>query len=90
MKDIWNSAAVTPLEKGMGGIPICGKGNNINNINNSTSDSGEIVNADGFIGSCSQELLAKGSELLKRTRNGTLSLLPITNYAIKTTSKFLV
>lgn len=90
MKDLWNGAAVTPLEKGMGGIPISGKGNNIKNMNNSSSDSGEIVNVDGFIGSCSQELLAKGSELLKRTRNGTLSLLPITNYAIETTSKFLV
>lgn len=72
VKDLWNGAAVTPLEKGMGGIPISGKGNNIKNINNSSSDSGEIVNADGFIGSCSQELLAKGSELLKRTRNGDL------------------
>ncbi|CAK8543498.1 unnamed protein product [Lathyrus sativus] len=71
-KDIWNIAAVTPLEKGIGGMTISGKGNNINNSNSSTSDSGEIITADNFTGSSIQELLAKGSELLKRTRNGDL------------------
>ncbi|QHO23768.1 VAN3-binding protein [Arachis hypogaea] len=43
LKEVWNIAAVTPLEEGRGGIGICGKG----------------------VGS--QELLAKGSDLLKRT-----------------------
>ncbi|GAU23402.1 hypothetical protein TSUD_334500 [Trifolium subterraneum] len=69
LKEVWNIAAVTPLEKGMGGLTVCGKANNINNI---TNDSGEIVNGDNFSGSGIQELLAKGSELLKRTRNGDL------------------
>ncbi|MED6196063.1 hypothetical protein PIB30_043747 [Stylosanthes scabra] len=76
LKEVWNIAAVTPLEKGRGGIGMCGKGttnNNNNNSNNtSTSDSGEILNGENFLGVCSQELLAKGSELLKRTRKGDL------------------
>ncbi|WJX84278.1 hypothetical protein P8452_66870 [Trifolium repens] len=69
LKEVWNIAAVTPLEKGMGGITVCGKANN---INNSTGDCGEFVNGDNFTGSGIQELLAKGSEFLKRTRNGDL------------------
>lgn len=72
LKEVWNIAAVTPLEKGIGGINICVKGNNSNTSNTSTSDSGEIIHADNFLGSCSQELLAKGSELLKRTRKGNI------------------
>jgi hypothetical protein len=59
----------------MGGITVCGKANN---INNSTSDSGEFVNGDNLNGSGIQELLAKGSELLKRTRNGIIIV--IINY----------
>ncbi|KAJ1375406.1 Pleckstrin-like, plant [Sesbania bispinosa] len=70
LKEMWNITAVTPLERGIG-IGICGKGNN-NNSNSSTSDSGEIINAENFLGACSQELLARGSELLKRTRKGDL------------------
>lgn len=66
LKEMWNITAVTPLERSIG-IGICGKGNN---SNSSTSDSGEIINADNFLGTCSQELLARGSELLKRTRKG--------------------
>ncbi|KAL1351539.1 hypothetical protein AAHE18_06G103700 [Arachis hypogaea] len=76
LKEVWNIAAVTPLEKGRGGMGISGKGNtntNNNNSNNtSTSDSGEILNGENFLGVCSQELLAKGTELLKRTRKGDL------------------
>lgn len=79
LKEVWNIATVTPLEKGMGGISICGKGNiNSNNSNTSTSDSGEIMNGENFLGACSQELLARGSELLKRTRKGIIQL-SITN-----------
>jgi len=69
---MWNiSTAVTPLEKGIG-IGICGgKGNN--NSSSSTSESGgEIINPDNFLSTCSQELLARGTELLKRTRKGNL------------------
>ncbi|XP_027350200.1 VAN3-binding protein-like isoform X2 [Abrus precatorius] len=75
LKEVWNIAAVTPLEKGIGGIGLCGKNNNNNNSNasnTSTSDSGEVFNGENFLGACSQELLARGSELLKRTRKGDL------------------
>ncbi|XP_061338130.1 VAN3-binding protein isoform X2 [Gastrolobium bilobum] len=68
LKEVWNITAVTPLERGIG-IGICGKGNN---SNSSTSDSGEIINGENFLGVCSQELLARGTELLKRTRKGDL------------------
>ncbi|RDX93036.1 VAN3-binding protein, partial [Mucuna pruriens] len=68
LKEVWNITAVTPIERGMG-IGICGKGNN---SNSSTSDSGEIINGENFLGACSQELLARGTALLKRTRKGDL------------------
>jgi len=66
---VWNINAVTPLERGVG-IGICGKSNN---SNSSTSDSGEIMNGDNFLGACNQELLARGTALLKRTRKGNFS-----------------
>ncbi|XLS83013.1 hypothetical protein HN51_048844, partial [Arachis hypogaea] len=60
------------IKERQGRIGICGKGTTITNNNNSnntsTSDGGEILNGENFLGVCSQELLAKGSELLKRTR----------------------
>lgn len=69
LKEVWNITAVTPIESGIG-IGICGKGNN---SNSSTSDSGEIINGEIFLGACSQELLARGTALLKRTRKGNFS-----------------
>ncbi|KAG4981903.1 hypothetical protein AAZX31_10G028700 [Glycine max] len=68
LKEVWNITAVTPIERGIG-IGICGKGNN---SNSSTSDSGEIINGENFLGACSQEFLARGTALLKRTRKGDL------------------
>ncbi|WJX12110.1 hypothetical protein P8452_02646 [Trifolium repens] len=71
LKEMWNISAVTPLEKSKG-IGICG-GKANNNSSSSTSDSGgEVINADNFLSACSQELLARGTELLKRTRKGDL------------------
>jgi hypothetical protein len=67
LKEVWSITAGTSLERGIG-IGLCGKGNN--NSNSSTSDSGEIINGENFLGACSQDLLAKGTELLKRTRKG--------------------
>ncbi|XP_024021427.1 VAN3-binding protein [Morus notabilis] len=69
MKEVWNIAAVIPVEKGMG-IGVCGKAN----MDNSTlgSFSGEICPVDNFPDVCNQDLLAKGSEILKRTRKGDL------------------
>ncbi|KAJ7977348.1 VAN3-binding protein [Quillaja saponaria] len=69
LKEVWNIAAVAPVEKGTG-IGICGKG--INNGNPNGSYSGELVLGENFLGACSQDLLARGTELLKRTRKGDL------------------
>ncbi|KAL9237645.1 hypothetical protein vseg_012169 [Gypsophila vaccaria] len=64
LKDVWNIAAVLPAEKGM-------TGNNGSNAS-SCSHSGELVPDENFLGICTRELLARGCELLKRTRNGDL------------------
>ncbi|WCJ21572.1 hypothetical protein M5689_003715 [Euphorbia peplus] len=66
LKDVLNVAAVIPTEKGMG---ICGAGINGNPNNNY---SGELVCTDNFLGACNLEFLARGSDLLKRTRKGDL------------------
>ncbi|KAF3436256.1 hypothetical protein FNV43_RR23348 [Rhamnella rubrinervis] len=63
MKEVWNIAAVIPVEKGMG-LGVCGKGNN---SHPNGSFSGELCPADNF-----PDILARGSELLKRTRKGDL------------------
>ncbi|KAF6177026.1 hypothetical protein GIB67_040924 [Kingdonia uniflora] len=65
LKEVWNIAAVIPVEKGMG------VGNH-NNGHFNGSYSGELVQEENFLGVCSQEFLARGCELLKRTRKGDL------------------
>ncbi|XP_057959620.1 VAN3-binding protein isoform X2 [Malania oleifera] len=67
LKEVWNIAAVIPVDKGMG----MGMGGNGSNGSNG-SYSGELVPEDNFLGICSRELLARGCELLKRTRKGDL------------------
>ncbi|GMH18838.1 hypothetical protein Nepgr_020679 [Nepenthes gracilis] len=64
LKDVWNIAAVIPAEKGTGG----GSGSN----GSSGSHSDELAPEENFLGICSRELLARGCELLKRTRKGDL------------------
>lgn len=66
LKEVWNIAAVIPVEKGMG------VGGNGSNGNSNSSFSGELVPEENFLGICSRELLARGCELLKRTRKGDL------------------
>lgn len=68
LKEVWNIAAVIPVEKGVGG----GGGINGGGSNGSSngSFSGELVPEENFLGICSRELLARGCELLKRTRKG--------------------
>ncbi|XP_076924677.1 VAN3-binding protein-like [Bidens hawaiensis] len=64
LKEVWNIAAVIPVDRG---IKV--------NKNHGTSSSGyceELLPEENFLGICNQELLARGSELLKRTRNGDL------------------
>ncbi|WOG83286.1 hypothetical protein DCAR_0102461 [Daucus carota subsp. sativus] len=67
LKDVWNIAAVIPVEKGMN---ISGNGGSNNSSNGSFS--GELLPEENFLGICSRELLARGCELLKRTRKGDL------------------
>ncbi|XP_052191597.1 VAN3-binding protein-like [Diospyros lotus] len=69
LKEVWNIAAVIPVEKGIG------VGNGAGNGSNGSSNgsfSGELVPEENFLGICSRELLARGCELLKRTRKGDL------------------
>ena len=70
LKEVWNIAAVFPVEKNLAG----GGGGNDNGSNGSSNSSfsGEIVPEENFLGICSRELLARGCELLKRTRTGIL------------------
>jgi len=65
LKEVWNIAAVIPVDKGVG----VGVGNGSNGSSNG-SFSGELVPEENFLGICSRELLARGCELLKRTRKG--------------------
>ncbi|CAL9757447.1 unnamed protein product [Musa acuminata subsp. burmannicoides] len=74
LKEVWNIAAVIPVEKG-------GAANNNHHHrrmqekeldSKSSSVSGELVAEENFLGLCCQELLARGTELLKRTRKGAL------------------
>ena len=63
LKEVWNIAAVLPMEKGVA--------SGVNGSNGSTSShSDELVPEENFLGVCSRELLARGCELLKRTRTG--------------------
>ncbi|KAJ8765815.1 hypothetical protein K2173_015669 [Erythroxylum novogranatense] len=68
LKEVWNIAAVIPVEKGIG---VAGVGGGSNGSSNG-SFSGELVPEENFLGICSREYLARGCELLKRTRKGDL------------------
>ncbi|XVF20652.1 hypothetical protein REPUB_Repub12eG0019900 [Reevesia pubescens] len=63
LKEVWNIAAVIPMDKG---------GGNGSNGSSKGSFSGELDLEENFLGICSRELLARGCELLKRTRKGDL------------------
>ncbi|OMO54663.1 hypothetical protein CCACVL1_27684 [Corchorus capsularis] len=71
LKEVWNIAAVIPVDKG---------GGNGSNGSSNGSFSGEIVPEENFLGICSRELLARGCELLKRTRKGDLHLKIVSVY----------
>ncbi|KAK6940776.1 Pleckstrin-like, plant [Dillenia turbinata] len=68
LKEVWNIASVIPVEKGLGTAVDA----NIDHYNPKSSSSDEIGPGDNVFGICSLELLARGSELLKRTRKGDL------------------
>ncbi|PUZ37881.1 hypothetical protein GQ55_9G154200 [Panicum hallii var. hallii] len=80
LKEVWNIAAVIPVEKGVVG----GGGHHqkhgapkqqhrkLESNGSSISDDVSLEEENNFLGICSQELLARGTELLKRTRKGAL------------------
>ncbi|CAN8232100.1 unnamed protein product [Cochlearia groenlandica] len=73
MKEVWNIASVIPMDKGLTPTGGCNNVNNgSNNGSSSSSHSGELIQHESFLGTCSREWLARGCELLKRTRKGDL------------------
>lgn len=60
LKEVWNIAAVIPVDKGIPKGCVGGGGGH----------QSDLAPEDNFLGICSRELLAKGCELLKRTRKG--------------------
>ncbi|KAE9453108.1 hypothetical protein C3L33_15001, partial [Rhododendron williamsianum] len=83
LKEVWNIAAVIPVEKGLAGLASNGGGHgggsgngngnvSVSKTSSNSSFSGELVPEENFLGICSRELLARGCELLKRTRQGDL------------------
>ncbi|CAN6847019.1 unnamed protein product [Brassica oleracea] len=75
-KEVWSIAAVIPVEKGIpkGGVSSGGGG----------GYQGCLTPEDNFLGICSRELLAKGCELLKRTREGDLHWKVVSVYINRT------
>ncbi|KAG2315133.1 hypothetical protein Bca4012_065926 [Brassica carinata] len=72
MKEVWNIASVIPMDKGLTTSGGCSNLNNGGNGSSSSSHSGELIQEENFLGTCSREWLARGCELLKRTRKGDL------------------
>ncbi|XP_059660459.1 VAN3-binding protein [Cornus florida] len=68
LKELWNIATAIPVENGVGTKA------GANGYGTHTNGGGaiEFVPGENFLSACNQELLAKGSELLKRTRKGDL------------------
>ncbi|XP_021770298.1 VAN3-binding protein-like [Chenopodium quinoa] len=76
MKEVCNIAAVLPVEKGI-------KGENRHSRNGSYNGEPDLQ-GENFLGLCNEELLARGSELLKRTRTGDLHWKVVSVYIDKT------
>ncbi|XP_020245272.1 VAN3-binding protein-like [Asparagus officinalis] len=76
LKEVWNIAAVIPVEKGsMEERSQHRHRRNHQQRNQERKDdgpNGDTFAEDNFLGLCTQELLARGTELLKRTRKGDL------------------
>ncbi|XP_042062923.1 VAN3-binding protein-like isoform X2 [Salvia splendens] len=69
LKEVWSIASVIPVDRVMG-VPNGGSSGRNGSLNG--SHSGELAAEENFLGICSKELLARGGELLKRTRKGDL------------------
>ncbi|XP_019432525.1 PREDICTED: VAN3-binding protein-like isoform X2 [Lupinus angustifolius] len=86
LKEVWNIAAVIPVEKNL----VAGGGNGTgSNGSSSSSFSGELAPEENFLGICSRELLARGCELLKRTRTGELHWKIVSVYINRTNQVML-
>ncbi|CAD6213717.1 unnamed protein product [Miscanthus lutarioriparius] len=80
LKEVWNIAAVIPVEKGAvggghhqkHGVPKQQQQHRKLESNGSSISDVSLEEENNFLGICSQELLARGTELLKRTRKGAL------------------
>ncbi|KAM0853683.1 hypothetical protein ACQ4PT_050915 [Festuca glaucescens] len=81
LKEVWNIAAVIPVEKGTMGGGGGGHHQKQQNLpkqhrklesNGSSLSDLSLEEENTFLGVCSQELLVRGTELLKRTRKGAL------------------
>lgn len=85
MKEVWNIASVIPMDKGLTSTGGC---SNVNGSNGSSSSnhSGELIQQENFLGTCSREWLARGCELLKCTRKGKQNFI----FFLFTSLKFLV
>ncbi|XP_047961199.1 VAN3-binding protein-like [Salvia hispanica] len=72
LKEVWNVAAAValPIEMSLG--------NNSNSTSNSSSNS--YCEEENFLVSCNQEMLARGTHLLKRTRKGDLHWIIVSVY----------
>ncbi|XP_052170401.1 VAN3-binding protein-like [Diospyros lotus] len=74
LKEVWNVAAAMPVDKGTGtgtGTGMKMSGRISNDHINGNCNKGAVVE-ENFLDSCNQGLLARGVELLKRTRKGDL------------------
>ncbi|KAG2256021.1 hypothetical protein Bca4012_093075 [Brassica carinata] len=89
MKEVWNIASVIPMDKGLTTSGGCSNLNNGSNGSSSSSHSGELIQEDNFLGTCSREWLARGCELLKRTRKGDLHWKIVSVYINKTNQVML-
>ncbi|XP_057460461.1 VAN3-binding protein-like [Actinidia eriantha] len=69
LKEVWNMAAAIPVEKGT----VRRTTSSVSSDHSTNGDYSEgLALEENFLDSCHQELLAKGTELLKRTRKGDL------------------
>jgi hypothetical protein len=82
LKEVWNIAAVIPVEKGttMGGGGHHHKQQNLPKQHRKLESNGSSLSdlsleeETNFLGVFSEELLVRGTELLKRTRKGAVWL----------------
>ncbi|CAA2974741.1 VAN3-binding -like [Olea europaea subsp. europaea] len=79
LKEVWNVAAVIPVERGLS----LGKTRN-SSSDNSDNYNEELVPEENFLAACNEELLARGNELLKRTRKGDLHWKVVSVYIHRT------